>query len=369
MTEGGRISDWPSDRLTGLLGLTHPIIQAPMAGAATPELAAAVSNAGGLGSLGCADLDATAVRAVMAEMRRHTNAAFNLNFFAHGPVESDQDALSRTVDALRPGFDVAETGEPSRDIPLSAPAAFGADMLDVLLSDPPPVVSFHFGLPEGEAVARLRAAGCLVLSTATNVAEAHALEAAGVDAIIAQGWEAGGHRGAFDVETCDVGVGLMALVPQIADAVKVPVIAAGGIADGRGIAAALMLGADAVQIGTAFLACPKSAASPLHRRVLAKARDTATRLTRAHSGRPARAHRTVFIDAMASRDAETLPFPLMYPLSGRLAASNGNPDDPEGRFLLYGQAAGLTRAEPAADLMARLVAETRSRLTATEAEA
>ena len=204
-----------------------------------------------------------------------------------------------------------------------------------------------------------------MLCTATSVDEANALADAEVDAIIAQGWEAGGHRGAFSIEPSDAGTGLMALLPQIVDAVEVPVIAAGGIADGRGIAAALMLGADGVQIGTAFLACPESAAIDVHRRVLASATDTATRLTRAHSGRPARAHRTRYIDMVADRDGDMLPYPLMYPLSDPLAQANETPDDPEGRFLLYGQAAGLARAEPAGDLVARLVSETGKRLGAS----
>ncbi len=361
------MTGWPSRRLTDLLGVAHPIVQAPMKGSSTPELAAAVSNAGGLGSLGCAGMDAAELRELSAEMRRRTNAAFNLNFFAHGPVGTDTAALDAARAAVAPAYAAAGLGAPPEVVPLSAPSAFGTDALKALLAAPPPVASFHFGLPDGDAVARLRAAGVRVLATATTVAEARALEAAGVDAVIAQGWEAGGHRGAFAIEPPDAGVGLMALVPAIVDAVSVPVIAAGGIADGRGLAAAFMLGADGAQLGTAFLACPESAASDLHRRLLASAPDDATRLTRAHSGRPARAHRTRYVEAMSAADASVLPFPLMYPLSAPLAAANADPDDPEGRFLLYGQAAGLCRPLPAADLVARLVDEARARLAGAAA--
>ena len=227
-----------------------------MTGSSTPELAAAVSNAGGLGSLGCAGIDADEScanrRARCAAAR---NAPFNLNFFAHGPVGTDTAALDAARAAVAPAHAAAGLGAPPEVVPLSAPSAFGTDALKALLAAPPPVASFHFGLPDGDAVARLRAAG--VLAT-TTVAEARALEAAGVDAVIAQGWEAGGHRGAFAIEPPDAGVGLMALVPAIVDAVSVPVIAAGGIADGRGLAAAFMLGADGAQLGTAFLAGPDS---------------------------------------------------------------------------------------------------------------
>ncbi len=361
------MTGWPSRRLTELIGIVHPIVQAPMKGASTPELAAAVSNAGGLGSLGCAGLDASELREISAEMRRRTNGAFNLNFFAHGPVVADTAALTAARAAVAPAYAAAGLGAPPRRVPLAAPAAFGADALEALLAAPPPVASFHFGLPDGDAVARLRAAGVRVLATATTVAEARALEAGGVDAVIAQGWEAGGHRGAFSIEPPDVGVGLVALAPAIVDAVSIPVIAAGGIADGRGLAAAFMLGADGAQLGTAFLACPESAASDLHRRLMADARDDDTRLTLAHSGRPARAHRTGYIDRMASDVASFLPFPLMYPLSAPIGAANADPDDPEGRFLLYGQAAGLSRALPAAELMSQLVDEARAHLASAAA--
>ncbi len=350
---------WPSSRLTDLLGIEVPIVQAPMKGTSTPGLAAAVCNAGALGSLGCSGLDPAGLAADVAELRKQTNGGFNLNFFACGAAQPDPEAIQRTARALAPFF--AEFGLDTPSAPLDPlPAPFGPAILDALLADPPAVVSFHFGVPPGDALARLKSAGCRILSTATNVAEARALEAAGVDAIIAQGWEAGGHRGSFAAEPADVGIGLVALVPQVVDAVSVPVIAAGGIADGRGIAAAFALGADGVQMGSAFAACPESAAGPLHRRALAEATDADTCLTLAHSGRPARARRTRYIDAMA-QDPGPLPvFPLMYRLSAPLGEAEDAMASRDFQFLLYGQAAGLSRPLPASALVDRLVAEARA---------
>ncbi|CAN5688202.1 nitronate monooxygenase family protein [soil metagenome] len=342
-------SFWPDSRLADLLSITHPIVQAPMKSAATPALAAAVSNAGGLGSLGCAGLAPQEIHDTLSEMRRRTNRAFNLNFFAHGPVAPGVDDLARARARLAPFYAEKGLGEPPAGLD-PAPAAFGDDHLEALLADPPAVVSFHFGLPENDAVARLKAAGARILCTATTVAEARALEAAGIDAIIAQGWEAGGHRGAFDITADDAGIGLMALVPQVVDAVSLPVIAA----DDRGIAAALALGASCVQIGTAFIPCPESAAPEPHRAAIAAATGASSRLTRAVSGRPARAHRTRYIDALAAETGTLPAFPLMYALSGPLAATG----DPDFRFLLYGQAAPLARPRPAAGLFADLVADT-----------
>jgi nitronate monooxygenase len=215
------VTRWPDHRLTDLLGIPHPIVQAPMKGTNTPALAAAVSNAGGLGSLGCAYLTPDELSALLGEMRRRTNRPFNLNFFAHGPVAPDPVALERARTRLVPFYAEKGLGAPPDHLD-PAPEAFGPDHLAALLADPPAVVSFHFGLPAHDAVPRLKAAGSRILCSATSVAEAQALEAAGVDAIIAQGWEAGGHRGAFAVGSDDEGCGLVALVPPIVDAVSVP---------------------------------------------------------------------------------------------------------------------------------------------------
>ncbi len=347
---------WPRTDLLDLLELEHPIIQAPMAGSTTPALAAAVSNAGGLGSLGCAEASLDDVRTKAGELRAATDRPFNLNFFAHDPPteNADVDALARK--RLKPFYEELGLGE----VPAGAPLPFGsftAGTLAVLLEIEPAVASFHFGLPAPETVAAVKDAGCRLLCSATTVAEAKSLAAGGVDAIIAQGWEAGGHRGTFGGAFEDFGVGTMALVPQIVDAVSVPVIAAGGIADGRGIAAAFALGASGVQMGTAFLSCPEAQVSATHRNALRHASDQDTRLTRAFSGRPARARNNRYIDAMAEHRGPLPAFPRMYGFTDPLDQAAAANDDPNFQFLLYGQAAALNRELPAAELVQTLVAE------------
>lgn len=337
---------------TGLcarLGLRVPILQAPMAGWATPALAAAVTDAGGLGALGSATLAPAALAAQRAEVRARTNGPVNLNFFCHGEPPPDEAAQARALAALAPWYARAGLALPER-LPDPPYAPFGADDLDRLLADPPAVASFHFGHPGPAAIARLRAAGVAVLASATTVAEARILAAAGVDAVIAQGWEAGGHRGAFDPEAPDTGLGLMALLPLVADAVDVPVIAAGGIMDGRGIAAALALGAEAVQMGTAFLACPEAATPPAQRAALAAGIDDDTHLTAAFSGRPARARRSAFGSALQGGFA---PYPWPRPLTQPLAQALPG----EAAFVLQGQGAALARALPAQELVRVLAAE------------
>ena len=347
---------WPRSDLTELLGIEHPIIQAPMAGSATPALAAAVSNAGGLGSLGCGSMSLADLKASNDSLRAATNRPFNLNFFAHEAPEADPEVDARARERVTPFYQELGLGA----VPDSAEAPFGTfddERLALLLEIKPAVVSFHFGLPEPDKVAALQQAGSRIVCTATTVAEAQALEAAGVDAIIAQGWEAGGHRGSHAITYEEDGIGLMALVPQVVDAVGVPVIAAGGLADGRGIAAAFALGASGVQMGSAFLTCPEASLKAAHRSALETASDQDTRFTRAFSGRPARARSNRYIEGMA-RQREPLPaFPRMYGFSEPLrskAAADGSPDF---EFLLYGQAAALNRALPAAELVQTLIRE------------
>jgi nitronate monooxygenase len=264
-----------------------PLIQAPMAGSQGPALAIAVCRAGGLGSLPCAMLTAEQLRAQVAEMRAATDAPFNVNFFCHVPPRPDDAAETRWRENL--GGYYSEAGiDPASIKAGPGRAPFDAGFCAVVEEVRPAVVSFHFGLPERSQVDRVKAAGALVLSSATTVEEARWLEAHGADAIIAQGREAGGHRGMFLTTDTDAQPGLFALLPQVRDAVRVPVIAAGAIADGRGIAAAFMLGADAVQIGTAYLRTPQATTSGVHRAALVEARDDNTRLTNLFTGRPAR---------------------------------------------------------------------------------
>ena len=270
-----------------LLRTDLPIIQAPMAGVQGSALAIAVSNAGGLGSLPCAMLTPGRMRAEIMAIRAATGNPFNLNFFCHTPPEPDAAREARWRAALAGYYE--EFGvDPAGISAGSARAPFTAEAADLLEEFKPSAVSFHFGLPAHALLARVKSLGCTTLGCATTVDEALWLEARGADAVIAQGSEAGGHRGMFLTEDIATQVGTLALVPQIARAVKIPVIAAGGIADARGVAAALSLGAVAVQVGTAYLLCPECATSRVHRAALRSESARHTVMTRLFSGRPAR---------------------------------------------------------------------------------
>lgn len=347
---------WPRRDLIDLLGIDHPIIQAPMGGESTPAMAVAVSNAGGLGGVGCSLMSLEEIRTTADALRSGTNRSFNLNFFAHPEPQEDGAVNARTRALVTPFYE--ELG--LEDVPKEGRApcdTFTEDKLKALLDIRPKVISFHFGLPPLHMVKALQDVGSVILCSATTVAEARILNDAGIDAIIAQGWEAGGHRGTFDTTFEDFGVGTMALVPQVVDAVDVPVIAAGGIADGRGIAAAFALGASGVQMGTAFLSCPEANISDTYREELRKARDDDTRLTRAFSGRPARAKNNRYVEAMAENRTPLPDFPTMYGFSDPLMQASAKIGNPDFQFVLYGQAATLNRELPAADLMARLIDE------------
>ncbi len=346
---------WPDRRLCDLLGTEHPIIQAPMAGSDTPALAAAVANAGGMGSIGCAMMTPERVREVHAEARGATNGALNLNFFCHAAPGFDEQKAARARALLSPFFMELDLGDVPDLTETNFP--FGEAVFEALMAARPRVASFHFGLPEQRFVDALKAAGTVVLCSATTPAEARDLEARGVDAIIAQGWEAGGHQG-FYLEARPAQIGTMALVPQVANAVRVPVIAAGGIADGRGIAAALALGAAGVQIGTAFLTCAESGVPAPHRAALLASDGSATRMTRAFSGRPARGVVNRFMETMEPHEAELPDFPLMNTVTGPLRKASAAAGSPDFVALWSGQAVGLNRESTAAELMARLVAET-----------
>ncbi len=344
---------WPRTDFLELLGIVHPVVQAPMSGFTPPALVTAVCNAGGLGSIGSVGQPPDVVREQVAAVRQATNRPFNLNFFAHRRPRINPEARAQVRAKLAPYFDEYGLGPvPEPKEPFST---FDAEQLALALDLRPRVVSFHFGLPETAAVQRLKAAGCIILSSATTVAEARSLEADGADVIIAQGFEAGGHRGSFSDSAGAGMVGTMALVPQIVDAVYVPVIASGGIADGRGIAAAFALGASGVQMGTAFLGCPEATVSPLHRARLRAAADDGTELTRVFTGRPARAMRNRFITEMA----ETAP--LAFPLQGSLLDPLWRLPNEEARAAFMpvwaGQAAPLVRELPASRLIEQLVAE------------
>jgi nitronate monooxygenase len=352
---------WPDRRLCDLLGVEHPILQAPMAGTATPALAAAVSNAGGLGGIGLGEAPADRIRSAVEAVRAATNRPFNLNFFAHPGARADPAATERARRRIADFAGHVATALPPT-LPDAAPG-FGPDRLALALDLRPRVASFHFGLPEPAAVAAMRAAGIVVIATATTVAEARALVAGGADAVVAQGYEAGGHRGAHRLTEAGEGIGTMALVPQVVDAVAVPVIAAGGIGDARGIAAALALGAAGVQMGSAFLLCPEAATEPLRRAHVESSDGSDTVMTAAGSGYPARARRTAYSDHMAPLDGALPPFPTLYGLSWPVIEAGQAEGAERAGFELYGQAAGLARNERAGELVTRLVRETAALLS------
>ncbi len=273
--------------LQQLLGIKLPIIQAPMAGVQGSALTVAVSNAGGLGSLPCAMLSIDAMRNELAAIRAQTSRPFNVNFFCHTPPTPSAEVEAAWRAVLAPYY--KEYGIDADKIPVGpGRAPFSSEAADVLEDFKPAVVSFHFGLPSADLLARAKALGSKILSSATTIGEARWLEARGVDAIIAQGIEAGGHRGIFLSEDLSTQIGTFALLPQIVREVRVPVIAAGGIADARGVAAAIALGAAGVQIGTTYMLCPEATTSAVHRAALKSDAARHTALTNLFSGRPAR---------------------------------------------------------------------------------
>ena len=350
------MSLWPNNELTARLNMRYPIIQAPMAGASTPALAIAVSTTGGLGSLGLAMHTQESLRKDCAEVSA-AGAPYNANFFVHSEPVDDPARTAEISSLLAPYY--LELGLGQVPDAVSVPS-FNQTHLEAVLDLRPAVVSFHFGLPTSDAFKAIKAAGLFTMSSATNVTEARELEARGIDAVIAQGFEAGGHRATFSEPYERGPVGTLALVPQIVDAVSIPVIAAGGIGDGRGIAAALALGASAVQLGTAFLTCPESAAHPLYRRALNEARDDKTQITHAFSGRPARGLENRYLREMAGHEDTYPDFPILNTLTGPLRKASANQNNPDFMSLWSGQSAAMSRNLPASELIQLLVTETES---------
>ena len=335
--------------LQDLLDIELPIIQAPMAGVQGSALAAAVSGAGGLGSLPCALLGVEAMRQELSAIEAQTRKPYNVNFFCHAPPEPDTARADAWRGALAPYFE--ECGiDPAiiAAVPLRSP--FGDEGADVLEEFRPAVVSFHFGLPSPSLLARVRRTGAKILSSATTVAEARWLEARGVDGIIAQGLEAGGHRGSFLSEDLSEQLGTFALVPQVVDAVNVPVIAAGGIAGPRGVAAAMALGASGVQVGTAYLLCPEATTSAVHRAALENEAARVTALTNLFTGRPARAIVNRVMRELGPMNDDVPPFPLAAPAIAPLRAQAEGRGSGDFSPLWAGQNASGCRAVAAATL-------------------
>lgn len=345
---------WPDRRILDLFRIDVPIVQAPMAGATSPEMVIAVSDAGGLGSLPCALLDRAAVESTLTKIRGATTRSFNVNFFCHTPPTRDGAESLAWRSRLAPYY--VESGlDPETPLPLSGRAAFDEGYCELVERFRPDVVSFHFGLPPDALLQRVKATGAKVISSATTVEEARWLEQRGCDAIIAMGLEAGGHRGNFLSHDVSRQVGAFALVPLVVDAVKVPVIAAGGIGDGRGMVAALALGASAVQIGTAYLFCPEAAISSAHRRALRTTPDDGTAVTNVYTGRPARG----VVNRLIREVGPMSPLAPRFPLaSDAVAPLRNTPSGPTDFAPMWsGQAARLGRDLPAAELTRTLATE------------
>jgi nitronate monooxygenase len=340
--------------LRSLLGIEHAIIQAPMAGATTPAMVAAVSNAGGLGMLPAAYRAPEQIAADIAAVRQLTDRPFGVNLFAGGDEPAEGVDPAPMLAML--GRAHAELGLPEPTLPAVVPVPF-SDALEAVLSANVPVFSFTFGIPTPDAMAALRERGIVILGTATTVDEARQLAAAGVDAVVAQGSEAGAHRGTFAGPFESALVGTIALVPQAVDAVDLPVIASGGIMDGRGIVAAEALGAAGVQLGTAFLTCRESGIPAAHKAAIQAASDDATALTRAFSGRPARGIVNAFMEEAAAQPEAILPFPLQNSATRPMRNAAAAKGDTRYLSLWAGQGARMARDTTAADLVATLVRE------------
>jgi len=347
---------WPDRRFLDVVKIEHPIVLAPMAGSMDADLAIAVAQAGGLGSLPIGMLDEQKMRTQTATFRAATEKPANLNFFVNKQPELNNAREHAWRERLKPYYAELDI-DPAAPVPSSNRAPFDVTLCTAVEEIKPEVVSFHYGLPNAALLKRVKDAGCVVMSSATTVAEARWLEANGCDVVIAQGYEAGGHRGMFLSDNLATQVGTFALVPQIADAVKLPVIAAGGVTDARGIAAALALGASGAQLGTAYLFCPESKILAPHRAALKTARDDGTVLTNVMTGRPARGVINRLMRELGPISDMVPEFPLaagaLAPLHAKAQAQGSGDFSP----MWAGQGASLGRELPARELTARLADE------------
>jgi len=349
--------------LLEILGIDLPIIQAPMAGVSSPELAAEVSNAGALGSIGVGGTDAEGAHEMIMAVRQRSKRSLNVNVFCHSPARGDNMLEAAWLEFLRPHFERFGAKPPSKLKEIYRSFLEDDAMLAMLLAHKPQVVSFHLGLPSAERIRALREQDIVLLASATNVAEARAAVKAGVHAVIAQGYEAGGHRGVFDPDAEDACLGTMALTRLLVRQLSVPVIAAGGIMDGAAIAAALRLGAAAAQLGTAFIACAESDADTGYREALVSDAANHTVMTRAISGRPARCLRNCFTLLGTGISPRRIPsYPIAYDAGKALNAAAKAAHEAGYGAHWAGQGAPLAREVPAARLVALLAEELRQAL-------
>ena len=352
-----------NNRLLALLGIDLPIVQAPMAGVSTPAMAAAVSNAGGLGSLGVGATDAEGARTMIRATRALTDRPFNVNLFCHAPAVADAAREACWLEWLAPQFAQFDAAPPQALREIYTSFVEDVAMLAMLLEERPAVVSFHFGLPDSATISTLQQVGIVLLATATHPHEARRIADAGIDAIVAQGIEGGGHRGVFDPSAVDDGLGSFALTRLLARTMDIPVIAAGGIMDGAGIAAALALGAQAAQLGTAFVGCAESAIDAGYRHALLAGADARTTYTSAISGRRARGLRNRYTALDGAAGRPPIPdYPIAYDAGKALHAAAKAKGDYGYGAQWAGQAAPLAREMPAGALVEVLARELREAL-------
>jgi nitronate monooxygenase len=350
--------------LVSKLGIELPLIQAPMAGVSTPEMAATVSNAGALGSVAVGTVDSDTARQLIAAVRSLTDRPFNVNVFCHQPAGADERRERAWLARLEPEFARYGSKPPGRLTEIYQSFLTDDAKLAVLLDERPSLVSFHFGLPTREKIQVLKNAGIVLLATVTNVEEGKAAVAAGIDAVVAQGYEAGGHRGIFDPNGRDDELGTMALTRVLVKQLDVPVIAAGGIMDGAGVAAALALGAQAAQLGTAFIGCRESSADEGYRAALFGPAAGHTVMTKVISGRPARCLANRFTALGTAVEPDAIPdYPLAYDAGKALHGAAKAAGEYGYGAQLAGQGAPLARSLPAAELIAQLRSEMEQAMT------
>jgi nitronate monooxygenase len=348
----------PVSALLQLLAVDHPIVQAPMAGVSTPAMAAAVASAGALGSIGVGATDAAGARAMIAAFRELSNRSLNVNVFCHAPAKADAAREAAWIARFRPVFERLGAAPPHALSDTRRSFLVDDDMLAVLVAARPKVVSFHFGVPSLDRVRALRDAGIVLLGSATHRDEARRLVAGGVHAVVAQGYEAGGHRGVFDPDAHDDRLGTLALTRILVRNLPVPVLSAGGIMDGAGIAAVIRLGASAAQLGTAFVTTRESLADDGYRAAMASDAANHTVMTRAISGRPARCLANRFTALGASISPGEVPdYPIAYDLGKALQAAGKRANESGFGAQWAGQGAPLARTLPAAELARALIAE------------
>jgi len=355
------VNTWPDTRILDLFQIEVPILLAPMAGVGGVELALAVARAGGLASLPCAMLETEQIRQQIGQFRAAVHAPLNLNFFCHTPPRPDPQREAQWRARLALYYVELDINLNTQALTVNR-APFDETLCALVEECRPEVVSFHFGLPEPELLARVHATGAKIISSATTVQEARWLQECGVDAVIAMGNEAGGHRGMFLAQTIESQVGTFALVPQVADAVHVPVIAAGGIGDARGLVAALALGASAVQIGTAYMLSPEAKTSELHRAALKQATDADTALTNLFTGRPARSIVNRLMREIGPMSTCAPAFPLASSALAPLRTKTERTGCTDFVSLWAGQAARFAAEERAETITRRIAAQALERL-------